>query len=481
MRVFKPKYKDRKGREREGKKWYLEFTDASGVARRLAGFTDRGTTAALGRGVQRLVDRGEIHEPLDPELARWVEKLSPGVRQRLAAVGLLDSKRLAAMRPLSGHLEDFRESLLPGRAPRHVEQVVSKLKLIFEECRFNYFQDIRAEEVDRFLRRLREGKVSLKVEKDEKKTAKKAVGVQTSNHYLGALRHFCRWMVAHGRAAESPLNVLRALNAAPHRRKVRRALSEAELRGLIEAATRGPLRACMSGPERALVYRLAAETGLRAGELASLTRASFELKGQPPTVTVEAAYSKRRRRDVLPLRQDTAMELAHFLADRLPGARAFNFPWQTAVRKAFRADLEDSGVKDLDDPLGPLDFHSLRHTFLTNLARAGVHPKTAQALARHSTISLTLDRYTHVALGDEVRAIEALPRLGASDRSLKATGTHGGKQRSSEAAGEADSAAASCRSVPVDAASRGEEAGRGYARRDSNPRLSDPKSDALSS
>jgi len=456
MRLFKPKYKDRKGREREGKKWYLEFTDASGVARRLAGFTDRGATAALGRGVQRLVDRGEIHEPLDPELARWVEKLSPGVRTRLAAVGLLDGKRLAAMRPLSEHLEDLRESLLPGRSTRHVEQVVSKLKLIFEECGFNYFQDIRAEEVDRFLRKLRDGKVS---RKDEKKRTK-AVGVQTSNHYLGALRHFCRWMVAHGRAAESPLTVLRALNAAPHRRKVRRALSEAELRGLIEAATRGPLRACMSGPERALVYRLAAETGLRAGELASLTRASFELEGHPPTVAVEAGYSKRRRRDVLPLRQDTALELARFLADRLPRARAFNLPWQTAVRKAFRADLEDSGVKDLDDPLGPLDFHSLRHTFLTNLARAGVHPKTAQALARHSSITLTLDRYTHVALGDEVRAIEALPRLGDSDRSLKATGTHGGKRRGSEAAGEADSAAASCRSVPTDAASRGQEAGR---------------------
>ncbi len=40
--------------------------------------------------------------------------------------------------------------------------------------------------------------------------------------------------------------------------------------------------------------------------------------------------------------------------------------------------------------------HALRHTFISNLARAGIHPKTAQALARHSTITLTLDRYSHV-------------------------------------------------------------------------------------
>ena len=39
-------------------------------------------------------------------------------------------------------------------------------------------------------------------------------------------------------------------------------------------------------------------------------------------------------------------------------------------------------------------FHALRHTFITNLARSGVHPKTAQSLARHSTITLTMDRYS---------------------------------------------------------------------------------------
>jgi integrase len=43
------------------------------------------------------------------------------------------------------------------------------------------------------------------------------------------------------------------------------------------------------GPERALVYRLAVQTGIRASELASLTRASFELDGERPCVRVSAA------------------------------------------------------------------------------------------------------------------------------------------------------------------------------------------------
>jgi len=72
------------------------------------------------------------------------------------------------------------------------------------------------------------------------------------------------------------------------------------------------------------------------------------------------------------------------------------------------------------------DCHSLRHTFITNLAAGGVHPKIAQALARHSTITLTMDRYGHTVLGEQATALNALPDLagGNPDRpSQNATGT----------------------------------------------------------
>ena len=55
------------------------------------------------------------------------------------------------------------------------------------------------------------------------------------------------------------------------------------------------------------------------------------------------------------------------------------------------------------------DFHSLRHLFITSLERAGVSPKMAQTLARHSDIRLTLGVYTHVELPDCSAAIESLP------------------------------------------------------------------------
>jgi hypothetical protein len=76
------------------------------------------------------------------------------------------------------------------------------------------------------------------------------------------------------------------------------------------------------------------------------------------------------------------------------------------------------------------DFHALRHSFITRLVKAGVKPKDAQTLARHSTITLTKDRYTHVGLHDTAAAVESLPGIPGTDPGselavLRATGTDG--------------------------------------------------------
>jgi len=73
------------------------------------------------------------------------------------------------------------------------------------------------------------------------------------------------------------------------------------------------------------------------------------------------------------------------------------------------------------------DFHALRHTFITNLARGGVHPKQAQDLARHSDINLTLSRYSHTVMGERAAALEALPDLSTrpEQERQRATGTDG--------------------------------------------------------
>jgi hypothetical protein len=189
-----------------------------------------------------------------------------------------------------------------------------------------------------------------------------------------------------------------------------------------------------------MLYRAAAFTGLRASELASLTARSFDFETEPATVTVEAGYSKRRRTDVLPLHPDLAARLREWFRERSAVAEgesvvlAFNdaseatsprlWPGAWAEKRhaaaMLREDLKAAGIGYEDDGR-VFDFHALRHQFISSLAKAGVHPKTAQELARHSTITLTLDRYSHVGLYDQGAALASLPTVEAA--AVRATGT----------------------------------------------------------
>ena len=81
-----------------------------------------------------------------------------------------------------------------------------------------------------------------------------------------------------------------------------------------------------------------------------------------------------------------------------------------------KRDVEAAGLQYEDEAGRFYDFHSLRHQFISNLAASGVHPATAQKMARHSDINLTLSRYTHVAREDEAKAVEGLPGIGEAKR-----------------------------------------------------------------
>jgi integrase len=84
----------------------------------------------------------------------------------------------------------------------------------------------------------------------------------------------------------------------------------------------------MTGRERAMFYRLAVETGLRRDELHSLKKSSFDFDNY--TITVEAGYTKNKKKAVFPLRKTTAVELQEFLAGKMPDAKAFKVPEKTA-------------------------------------------------------------------------------------------------------------------------------------------------------
>jgi len=71
---------------------------------------------------------------------------------------------------------------------------------------------------------------------------------------------------------------------------------------------------------------IAAGTGFRANELRTLTPEAFDLNADPPTITIEAGYSKHRRRDVQPIRADLADVLRGWIEGKPDGQSVFTIP-----------------------------------------------------------------------------------------------------------------------------------------------------------
>jgi integrase len=410
MRIYKISYKDKSGESHEVAKWWLELRDHKNIVRRFPGFIDKGATESLGKQIKRLIECRASSEPIDPALSRWLERVPGKLRMRFAKIGLIDEARAFGGKPLSEHLDSFCDSLKSkSRSNEYVDLMLSRIKAIFDGCKFIHWGDISAARIGVYLDGLEQSK-------------------KTRNDYQKSIKQFCRWMVSQRRASESPLEHFDCVHVkAEDIKHKRRALEPDEARRLLEAAAAGPESFGMSGPERSLLYRLAIETGLRANELRSLHVESFDF--EQLTVKVESQDTKNRQEALLPLRADTAANLRQFFTGKLPGVKAFGGRYKQLSDKThlfIKADLEAAGIAYVDESGRYADFHSLRHTCGTFLAAAGVHPKTAQTIMRHSDINLTMSRYTHTLTGQESQAVESLTDLSQPSRQAqqaKATGT----------------------------------------------------------
>ncbi|MEK6247672.1 MAG: site-specific integrase [Planctomycetales bacterium] len=433
MRVFRAKYKGRNGKQKVTAKWYVEFRDHLETVHRVPAFTDKKQSEEFGRKLDKLVESRMNNEPPGRVLRVWIETLPGATRKRLGEIGILDTSIVTAGKPLVKHLEDFETSLRNGdRCDKHIRQVINKVRWIVDQCKVTFWHELTKD----------------KVEKTLKQVITSGKSKQTRNHYFSAIRQFCLWMVEIKRAAENPVASLKAISVDDDRRHERRTLTVDEFHRLVSTTHDEPERYGLSGSARAILYILASETGFRASELRSLKRASFALKDDPPTVRCKAGYVKSGKTSLLPLSTATARWLAPFLANKLPEARAFNVPKSDRTAEMLREDLDAARNAWLaaQIPLERIeaagsdfllyrsheglvaDFHSLRGQFITNLSKTGTHLPLAQALARHSTPTLTSNVYTHKTLADKSEAIERLPRVtGVFDESVeqKATGTDG--------------------------------------------------------
>ena len=433
--IFQPTYtrtENGKKVKKKLKKWYIEYVDSDGKPKRVAGYKDKVATRQKAAQLER-------------DAAR-------------KAVGLIGPHDEQAKRPLTDHLDDWERFLAAkDNEPGYVSHTLSQARTVVAACKWERVGDMQASAVVEFVADLRQPRpfalpgpecesfnakevaaiMGVKIEsvhrivkrgqlacdgRGRKKAFSRAdvvalltkrhqgIGVKTSNDYVNAVKRFARWLVRDQRAPFSALESLTTQNVEVDVRRRRRPLARDEFVAFVTASRRGKPYRGLTGADRAALYTLAANSGLRASELGSLTPASFTLGGVPPTLTVAAAYSKHREEDVQPLRPDVADLMRQYLADRPAEKLVWPGTWTVAAAEMVRLDLDAAGVPY--EVAGEVfDFHALRHQFITNLVDAEVYPKDAQVLARHKTFALTMDRYAHKKAQDAAGALTRLPPL----------------------------------------------------------------------
>jgi integrase/recombinase XerD len=356
--------------KRKNEIYLIQYLDHRGKRRTAKGFTDKGLTEELAAKLEseaRLRTAGLI----DPAQDRIAEHNQTGIE---------------------GHLKAFEKSLA-ANTPKYIKLTMGRVRRIVDGCGFTALAAIDADEVQDFLTELQEAE---------------DLGHRTYNHYLQAMDAFCNWCVPK-RMLCNPILGLERLNTAVDVRHARRALTAEEFSSLVQSARDSHTRIQgYSSEQRARVYILSYMTGLRRKELGSLTPRSFKLAASPPTVTVQAACSKHRRKDVLPLHPELVVMLRTWLKGLKPADNLFPLLERKKTWLMVKKDLERVGIS-YETEEGIADFHAAgRHTHITELLRNGATLPEAKELARHSDVNMTM-RYTHIGIKDQAKAVANLP------------------------------------------------------------------------
>jgi len=287
--------------------------------------------------------------------------------------------RDGAARPLLDHLADFVADLRArGRSRGYVSKVEQRVQRLCRECGWATISQVTPDS----FRAWRNKCASL--------------SPKTQNEYLAAAVSLLNWLQEQERCERNPLAGVRRVEQRGRKTFERRAFTVEELARLV------------AGP-RGWIYLLAAKTGLRRNEIATLTWGDVELDEPQPFVAVRAENAKNRRSESIPLDAEVAALLR--------GRRGAAKPRQRVVAKGmpkpetFRADLAVAGIRYQDEFGRVAHFHGLRMTYATLLAREGIGERVRQELMRHRDPRQTNQTYTDASLLPKAEAVAKLPRI----------------------------------------------------------------------
>ena len=365
----------------ESRFWMVQVI-LDGRRKLVKGYTDKGASEQLGATLERAKARGEQ--------------------------GLVDPFKAHKARPLAEHVGDWIAELRQlGRDNQYVAPCKARMERLAKECGWGKLADINADSFCKW----RETAMSTVGHAAKPGSNVVPMGPRTQNHYYETLRTFCRWCVKRERMPLNPAAVIEKVDETQDVRRARRALGEDDLAKLLGVV-----------PElHQLAYRIILATGLRRDELHQLLWGDVRLDAPMPFIQLRADTTKAKRADVLPIRADLADLLRKARGEAGDNERVCRVPSIATHRRYLAA----AGIAWEDEQGRRADFHALRHTYGTLLSKAGVAPRVAMALMRHTDIKLTMNCYTDPRIFDLAGAVEKLPAMGAVPQAAQATGTDG--------------------------------------------------------
>jgi integrase len=378
----------------ESRFWTVQYF-LNGKPKTIKGYTDKTASEQLGAKMERAKARGEVD--------------------------MVDLYKPHRGRPLAEHVADWISELRQlGRDDVYIGLCDARMARLMKECGWSTLGDISADGFTRW----RETATATVGHAKKAGTNVVTMGARTRNHYLETLRCFCRWVIKRKRMPTNPVADVAPVETVGQLRRERRALTEDELIALLGAVK----------PRHSLAYRIILATGLRRDELRQLRWGDVKLNAPMPFIQLRAETTKAKRADVLPVRGDLAKLLTESRGDAGDDDRICR---SIPSMETHRRYLDKAGIAYLDDRGRRADFHSLRHSYGSLLAKSGVAPRVAMALMRHTDMRLTMNVYTDPRIFDLAGAVEKLPTLPADapqTQTVKATGTDGATAARSGAA-----------------------------------------------
>jgi integrase len=309
------------------------------------------------------------------------KRLDDIVERAVKIAGGENPPPVADVKPLRVHLEDWLKDLEAKKnSEKYISNMGYRIRKIAAECQWVYAQDVTRDSFSRW-------------------RAEQNLSAKTINDYQDAVCALFSWMNEMERTTENPLKRLSGVVTAGNEKRKRRAFTLPELMRLKEVCGR-----------RWMVYMAAILTGLRRGELSKLVWNDVHLDHDPPYIAVQSSTTKNRKPAFFVLRPDMVEMLKEIRPANAPPMRRVFYRMVPGM-DTFKEDLKKAGIAFVDDAGRRADFHAMRHTTGTELAKAGITERTAMEFMRHSDPKLTRKIYTDVTQLPTAGVMHLLPAL----------------------------------------------------------------------